>query len=160
MKNYLSLFPFFFCMRYDTALNNQWPNICDEINSLNPINENELVKIVVNKLNNDDLIYIYVGSKFYRHDDIGYYKIKRSDKFKSDTHCIFIGIKILSDSKNKQKLLDESEKLISYFYNKYAEGTAVRNKLIIYDKTKTITDKDIEQLKDFQNTYRVKILLY
>ena len=145
-------------MKYDTALNNQWSNFCDEIKkgSLNPVNEDELVKMVVDKLN-DILIYNPVESKFYRHDDIGYYKIKRSDKFKSDTHCIFIGIKILSDSKNNQKLKDECKELIKYLYGKYGEGTSVRNKLIIYDKTNSITDKDIKYLRDFQETYRVKI---
>lgn len=144
-------------MKYDTALKKQWSNICNDINSLNPINEDELVRIVVNKLNNEPLIYTHVESKFCRYGDIKYYKIKRSDKFNSSTHCIFIGIKILSDSKNKQKLLDDSEKIISYLYGRYGEGTSVRNKLIIYDKTDTITDEDFEYLKDLQKTYRVKI---
>lgn len=148
-------------MKYDTALNNQWSNLCDEIKkgSLNPVNEDELVKMVVDKLDDDTLIYNPIASKACCYRDIKYYKIKQSCKFNGDTECIFTGAKILSDSKNKQKLLDESEKIILYLYNKYAEGTKVRNKLIIYDKTNSITDKDIEYLKDCQKTYRVKIHL-
>ena len=149
-------------MKYDTALKNQWSNICDEIEkgSLNPTNEDELVKMVVKKLNDDKLIYNPVESKVRCHGDMKYYKIKQSCKFNGETECIFTGVKILSDSKNKQRLLNESKETVSYLYNKYTEGAKVRDKLIIYDKTNTLTDNDIKYLKkDCQKTYRVKIHL-
>jgi len=148
-------------MKYDTALKNLWSNFRNEIKkgSLNPTNEDELIHMIVNKINEEILIDKPVTSKVCCYKNMKYYKIKQSHKFNGDKECIFTGVKILSDIKNRQKFLNESENIISYLYHKYGEGTKVRNKLIIYDKTNTITDKDINYLREYQKTYRVKIHL-
>lgn len=144
-------------MKYDAVFKDQWTNICKKIKSLNPDTEDELVDIVVKIFNNYPLLKLHVESKVYRYSDVKYFKIKRNDRFESDTHCIFAGVQILSDRKNKQDLIKESKNIIKYLYDKFGDGTCVRNKLIIYDKTNTITNDDINYLENCQRKDGVKI---
>lgn len=161
--SFIEVNPFFhpFLMKYAEVFEEQLGTLCSmsKNGQFTPNRTQDIADTLLSLIRRHHHIYEAVAFQPYRQiSGINIFKLKAVDRNDADEHCLFAGVELLTEIENKENLLARYCTFVSVFWNIFKP--TVRRRFIIFDKTKTLTEDDMEHLRnDCQRTNRVKIFL-